>query len=89
MIRLAAAVAVVVCLSPAWLCAQTAVLTVKTTSADVYKSPSTGSPVIGHAPRGTVLAVTRELGSWVKVSWPGAQDVRLRAHEHGITRWNH
>jgi len=75
MIRLAAAVAVAVCLSPTWLCAQATVLTVNIASADVYKSPSTGSPVIGHAPRGTVLAVTRELGSWVKVSWPGAQDV--------------
>jgi len=75
MIRFAAAVAVTVCMSPAWLCAQTTVLTVNTASADVYKSPSTGSPVIGHTPRGTVLVVTRELGSWVKVSWPGAQDV--------------
>ena len=75
MIRLAAAVTVAVCLSPAWLCAQNTVLTVNTASADVYKSPSTGSPIIAHAPRGTVLAVTRELGSWVKVSWPGAQDV--------------
>ena len=73
MIRLAAAVAVTVCVSPAWLCAQT-VLTVNTASADVYKSPSTGSPIIAHAPRGTVLAVTRELGSWVKVAWPATQD---------------
>ena len=69
------AVAVAVCLSPSWLCAQTTVLTVSAASADVYKSPSTGSPVVAHAPRGTVLAVTRELGSWVKVSWPGAEDV--------------
>jgi hypothetical protein len=75
MIRFAAAVAVTVCVSPAWLCAQTTVLTVNTASADVYKSPSTGSPIIAHAPRGTVLAVTRELGSWVKVSWPGAEDI--------------
>jgi hypothetical protein len=75
MIRLAAAVVVAVCLSPAWLYAQATVLTVNSASADVYKSPSMGSPVIGHAPRGTVLAVMRELGSWVKVSWPGAQDV--------------
>jgi hypothetical protein len=75
MIRLAAAVAITVCVSPAWLYAQTTVLTVNTASADVYKSPSTGSPIIGHTPRGTVLAVTRELGSWVKVSWPGPQDV--------------
>jgi hypothetical protein len=75
MIRLAAAVAIAVCVSPAWLNAQTTVLTVNTASADVYKSPSTGSPIVGHTPRGTVLAVTRELGSWVKVSWPGPQDV--------------
>jgi len=75
MIRLAAAVAVAVCLSPAWLCAQGTVMTVSAASADVYKSPSTGSPIVAHAPRGTVLAVTRELGSWVKVSWPGAEDV--------------
>ncbi len=75
MIRLAAAVAIAVCVSPAWLNAQTTVLTVNTASADIYKSPSTGSPIVGHTPRGTVLAVTRELGSWVKVSWPGPQDV--------------
>jgi len=47
---------------------------VQAASADVYKAPSTGSPVIGHAPRGTALPVTRELGSWVKVSWPRAED---------------
>ena len=74
MIRRAAAVAVVALLSPSWLLAQSAVLIVNTTSANVYKSPSTGSLVIGHATRGAVLEVTRELGSWVKVSWPAAQD---------------
>lgn len=75
MIRHAVAVAVTVCLSPAWLCAQTRVLTVSTPSADIYLSPSTGGRIIGHASRGTVLAVTRELGSWVEVSsWPGAHD---------------
>jgi hypothetical protein len=62
------------CLSPAWLCAQTTVLTVTTASAAVYLGPSTGSLIIGQAPKGTALPVTRELGSWVKVSWPGAQD---------------
>jgi hypothetical protein len=70
----AVAVAVVVLLSQSWLLAQSAVLTVNTTSANVYQSPSTGSLVIGHATRGAVLEVTRELGSWVKVSWPAAQD---------------
>lgn len=74
MIRHAVAIAITVCLSPALLSAQTTVLTVNTASAEVYRSPSTGSPIIGYAPRGTVLAVTRELGSWVKVSWPDAKD---------------
>jgi hypothetical protein len=74
MIRHAAAVAIALCLSPAWLYAQTTVLTVNTVSAAVYLGPSTGSLVIGQAPKGTALPVTRELGSWVKVSWPGAQD---------------
>jgi Bacterial SH3 domain len=74
MIRHTLAVVVVLVLSPAWLYAQNAELTVNIASADVHKSPSSGSPVIGKAPRGTVLEVTRELGSWVKVSWPGVQD---------------
>jgi hypothetical protein len=74
MIRRAAVVAVFVCLSQSWLYAQGPTMTVNAASADVYKSPSTGSPVIGRAPRGAVLQVTRELGSWVKVPWPDAQD---------------
>jgi hypothetical protein len=74
MVRHAAAVAVAVCLVPAWLSAQSTTFTVTTPSADVHKAPSTGSVVVGHAPRGTVLNVTRELGSWVKVWWPDTQD---------------
>jgi hypothetical protein len=74
MIRQALAVVVVLVLIPAWLSAQNAELTVNIASADVHRSPSNGSPVIGKAPRGTVLVVTRELGSWVKVSWPDGQD---------------
>ena len=74
MIRHAAAVAVVVCLSPVWLSAQSTEFTISADSADVHKSPSTGSPVIGHAAHGAVLNVTRELGSWVRISWPAAQD---------------
>jgi Bacterial SH3 domain len=74
MIRLAAAVGVALCVSQATLHAQAPVFTVQSVSADVYKAPSTGSAVIGHAPRGTALPVTRELGSWVKVSWPRAED---------------
>jgi hypothetical protein len=74
MFRHAAAVAVVLCLTPSWLGAQGATLTVGAAPADVHKAPSTGSPVIGQARRGTVLNVTRELGSWVKVTWPDAPE---------------
>jgi opacity protein-like surface antigen len=86
MIRHAAAVAVVVCLNPAWLFAQAtgqsaaqtqaqgAELRVSAASVNVHRSPSTGSPVIGTARRGAVLPVARELGSWVKVSWPDGED---------------
>jgi hypothetical protein len=74
MVRHAAAVAVAVCLIPAWLSAQSTTFTVTTASADIHKGPSTGSVVVGHASRGTVLKVTRELGSWVKVWWPDTQD---------------
>jgi len=82
MIRQLAAVALVVFLSPAGVSAQTpapttvpaAELRINTQAAPVYRSPSTGSPVVGTAQRGTVLPVTRELGSWVRVSWPDAED---------------
>ena len=74
MIRFTAVVAVVVCLSPSWLNAQNPKFTIGSEPAEVHKSPSTGSPVIGKAARGTVLDVTRELGSWVKISWPAAPD---------------
>src|SRR5262245_52562078 len=69
-----AAVGVARCVSQATLHAQAPVFTVQAVSADVYKAPSTGSPIIGHVPRGTALPVTRELGSWVKVSWPRGED---------------
>ena len=74
MFRHAAAVALVVCLSPSWVWAQSPVFTVTPSPADVHKSPSTGAPVIGRAASGMVLPVTRELGSWVRVSWPAAED---------------
>ena len=72
--RHAVAIAVALCLSPAWLQAQTKVLIVNVASADVHLSPSIASAVVGHAPRKAALEVTRELGSWVKVPWPGAPD---------------
>ena len=48
--------------------------TVSVQSAAVRKAPSTGSPVVGQAPRGTVLEVARDIGAWVKVAWPEAPD---------------
>jgi len=74
MIRKAATVVVVLCLSSVSLHAESTKLTVSATSASVYKSPSVGSPVIGKAARGTSLEVSREVGDWVKVSWPDAPD---------------
>jgi len=73
MSRHVTAVIAVLCLSASPLRAQT-VFTVQTAAADIYKSPSTGSPIIGHASRGAVLEVTRELGSWVRVAWSAAAD---------------
>ena len=74
MFRRLAALTVALCIAPSVLFAQSTVLTVHTAAANVHKSPSTGSPVIGKAPRGAVLEVTRELGSWVKIPWPDAED---------------
>ena len=86
--RLAAVVAVALCLSPSWLRAQSMQLTVGIASASVHKAPSTGSPVIGQAPRGAVLEVTRELGDWVKVAWPDAEDgaAYVRANTGSLVR---
>jgi Bacterial SH3 domain len=66
----AAVIVVAVCLGSSPAFAQNAALTVKVPSAEVHQTPSVGSPVIGRAPRGAVLEVTREVGDWVKVSWP-------------------
>jgi uncharacterized protein YraI len=74
MIRQAAAIAVALLLTPAWLHAQNPEFTVSVQSANVYRGPSTGSPVLGKAPRGTVLEVTRDLGDWLKITWPPEPD---------------
>ncbi len=74
MIRRAAAVVLALMLQPALLHAQDTVLTVTVPSADVHKGPSTVTPIIGHASRGTVLPVARNLGSWARVAWPEAAD---------------
>jgi hypothetical protein len=78
MIRHVSAVAIMVCLSTTSLLAQTAgpqstELIVKTASANVHKFASIGSPVIGKVRRGTVLEITRNLGSWVEVPWPAGE----------------
>jgi opacity protein-like surface antigen len=65
--------------SPAF--AQNADFTVNVQSAAVRKAPSTGSPVVGQAPRGAILEVTRDIGSWVKVAWPEAPDGVGYVHE--------
>jgi hypothetical protein len=57
-----------------WLAAQSTQFTVTSATATVHKGPSTGAAVIGEVRSGTVLTVTRELGSWVQVSWPAASD---------------
>jgi hypothetical protein len=74
MIRRTAALILALTLNQALLRAQDVVLTVNVPSADVYKGPSTVTPVIGHVSRGTVLPISRNLGSWVKIAWPDAPD---------------
>lgn len=74
MIRRIAAVVLTLALTPALGHAQDTVLTVTAPSADVYKAPSNVTPIVGHASRGAVLPVSRNLGSWVRVAWPGAPD---------------
>jgi hypothetical protein len=75
MIRPASAVtAALVLLSPAWVCAQGSHLTVGASAASVYKSPSNASAVVGQVTPGSALEVTRDVGDWVKVSWPQAVD---------------
>lgn len=70
MTRCIALVILALTLTAAPLHAQNSVFTVTAQSADVYKGPTTGSPVIGHASRNTALTVARYLGSWAEVLWP-------------------
>jgi hypothetical protein len=74
MIRRATVIALAFTLIPTLLHAQDTAFTVTVPSAEVHAGPSTANPVIGHAPSGTVLPVSRNLGSWVRVAWPGGQD---------------
>jgi hypothetical protein len=74
MSRLTAAVVVALTLNQAPLRGQDqdTVFTVNVASADVHQGPSNVTRVIGHAPQGTVLPISRNLGSWLKVAWPAA-----------------
>jgi hypothetical protein len=74
MIRRAAAIVLALMLNPALLHAQDASFTVTVPSAAVYKGPSNVTPVIGQVSRGTVLSVSRNLGDWIKIAWPDAED---------------
>lgn len=76
MIRQLTAIAFVLfCVIPERVHSQTepSQLTVNAPLASVHKSPSTGSPIIGRARRGATLEVTRDVGDWVKVSWPDSE----------------
>jgi hypothetical protein len=89
MIRQAAAVVVALTVSTSPLYAQNSgKMTVSEVSANVHKTPSTGSPVIGKAPRGTELVVTREVGDWVKVSWPSSADGAGYVRASALARGN-
>ena len=74
MCRQAAIVVAALVLATTPLHAQVTLFTVTTSSADVHRGPSTGSPVIGQAPRGRTFEVMRNLGSWVRVEWPDTPD---------------
>jgi hypothetical protein len=68
--RYAATVALVLMMGASPVHAQKGMFVVTSMSADIHKAPSTGSAVIGKAPRGKAFEVRRELGSWVAVAWP-------------------
>jgi hypothetical protein len=79
MIRRVSAVVIALFLNGITLHAQTTgpqgpEITVNIASASVHRSPSVGSPVVGKAQRGTVLAITRNLGSWVEVPWSESEN---------------
>jgi hypothetical protein len=68
--RYAATVALLLMMGASPVHAQKGMFVVTSMSADIHKAPSTGSAVIGKAPRGKAFEVRRELGSWVAVAWP-------------------
>jgi hypothetical protein len=69
MVRFVALVTLALALSAAPLHAQSSIFTVTVSAAKVHKGPGLTSPVIGYAPRHTVLRVLKKLGSWNAVLW--------------------
>ena len=74
MTRRIAAVVLALTIHPALVRAQDTTITVTVPSADVYKAPSNVTPIVGHVPQGSVLPISRNLGSWVRIPWPAAPD---------------
>jgi hypothetical protein len=74
MTRMRIAIAAAFCLTATTVHAQGTHFTVSAASASVYKAPTNVSPVIGEAKQGATLEVTRDVGSWVKVTWAKAPD---------------
>lgn len=74
MVRSIAVLMFALIMSPSLSLAQAVVLTVTGAGTSVHRSPSNASPVVGQASRGMALEVTREVGDWVKVTWPSAPD---------------
>lgn len=89
MTRHVLAITIALCVSTSPVSAQTPVpqdmqLTVKT-PAQVHKSPTVASVVVGKAPSGTVLDVSRNLGSWVEVPWPAGDNGVAYVHVNAGT----
>jgi opacity protein-like surface antigen len=79
MIRHVSAVVIGLCLSTSPVYGQTTTsqgteITVRSAPAEVHKSPTVASAIIGKAPIGTTLEIKRNLGSWVAVPWPGGDN---------------
>ena len=74
MTRCVAIIVLALTLTAVPLHAQDSVFTVTVQSADVHKGPTTGSPIVGRASRGTALTVARNLGSWAEVAWPNVPE---------------
>ena len=84
--KVAAVTALLLALGATPLYGQTSQFTVSVQSAAVRQAPSVASPVIGQAPRGMVLDITRDIGAWVKIAWPDAADGVGYVHQTMGTR---